>query len=228
MAWRSSGSSNTELVENLKKNHVFASHRAYDAMIAVDRADFSPHAPYEDAPQNIGYSATISAPHMHAAALDYLQNHLVTGAKALDVGSGSGYLTVCMAKMVGNTGTVVGIEHMPKLVELSKKNINKNHSELIKNGNVLLIEGDGRQGFAERAPYNAIHVGAAAKGLPIALLDQLAEGGRMMIPVEEEDGNQTFKQIDKINGKIEQKVVEYVLYVPLTNREDQLKRQNVH
>uniref|UniRef100_A0A1I7T3L1 Protein-L-isoaspartate O-methyltransferase n=2 Tax=Caenorhabditis tropicalis TaxID=1561998 RepID=A0A1I7T3L1_9PELO len=221
MAWRSSGSTNQELVENLRRNRVFASQRAYDAMIAVDRADFSPRDPYEDAPQRIGYNATISAPHMHAAALDYLQNHLVAGANALDVGSGSGYLTVCMAKMVGRTGVVVGIEHMPELVELSRKNIKKNNSELIENGNVIMVEGDGRQGFADKAPYNAIHVGAAAKGVPKALLDQLAEGGRMMIPVENEDGNQVFMQIDKVNGKIEEKVVEHVIYVPLTSREKQ-------
>ncbi|CAL2045371.1 CBN-PCM-1 protein [Caenorhabditis brenneri] len=225
MAWRSSGSSNAELVENLRKYRVLASRRAYDAMMAVDRADFSPRDPYQDAPQGIGYNATITAPHMHAAALDYLQNHLVAGANALDVGSGSGYLTVCMAKMIGNTGTVVGIEHMPELVELSKKNIKKNNRELIENGNVLMIEGDGRQGFAEKAPYNAIHVGAAAKGVPKALLDQLAEGGRMMIPVEDKYGNQTFKQIDKINGEIKEEVVADVMYVPLTTREHQLNRR---
>ncbi|KAF1751289.1 hypothetical protein GCK72_017843 [Caenorhabditis remanei] len=221
MAWRSSGTSNKELVENLRKNHVFASQRAYDAMLAVDRGDFTRNDPYQDAPQRIGYNATISAPHMHAAALDYLQNHLVSGANALDVGSGSGYLTVCMAKMVGTTGTVVGIEHMGGLVELSKKNIEKHHKEMLDSGNVVLVEGDGRQGFAEKAPYNAIHVGAAAKGVPKALTDQLAEGGRMMIPVEGEDGNQEFMQIDKIDGKIEKKTVEHVIYVPLTSRDKQ-------
>ncbi|CCD64125.1 Protein-L-isoaspartate O-methyltransferase [Caenorhabditis elegans] len=224
MAWRSSGSTNSELIDNLRNNRVFASQRAYDAMKSVDRGDFAPRAPYEDAPQRIGYNATVSAPHMHAAALDYLQNHLVAGAKALDVGSGSGYLTVCMAMMVGRNGTVVGIEHMPQLVELSEKNIRKHHSEQLERGNVIIIEGDGRQGFAEKAPYNAIHVGAASKGVPKALTDQLAEGGRMMIPVEQVDGNQVFMQIDKINGKIEQKIVEHVIYVPLTSREEQWNR----
>ncbi|CAO4380025.1 unnamed protein product [Caenorhabditis nigoni] len=221
MAWRSSGSSNAELVENLRKNGVFSNQRAYDAMKAVNRGDFASRDPYEDAPQRIGYNATISAPHMHAAALEYLQNHLVAGANALDVGSGSGYLTVCMAMMVGPTGTVVGIEHMSELVELSKKNIKKHHSEMIENGNVVMIDGDGRQGYAEKAPYNAIHVGAAAAGVPKALTDQLADGGRMMIPVEQEDGNQVFMQIDKINGKIHEKIVEHVIYVPLTSRDKQ-------
>ncbi|CAI2354198.1 unnamed protein product [Caenorhabditis sp. 36 PRJEB53466] len=221
MAWRSSGLNNTDLVNNLRKNGCFAGDRVAEAMKAVDRGDFSKRDPYQDAPQKLGYNATISAPHMHAAALEYLQNHLVAGANVLDVGSGSGYLTACMAYLVGETGHVVGIEHIPELVKLGEQNIGKHHKHLLDNKNIVLIEGDGRYGYEERAPYDVIHVGAAARGVPQALLKQLAEGGRMMIPVEEPDGNQVFKQIDKINGEIQQKVVTNVVYVPLTNREDQ-------
>uniref|UniRef100_A0A8R1I232 Protein-L-isoaspartate O-methyltransferase n=1 Tax=Caenorhabditis japonica TaxID=281687 RepID=A0A8R1I232_CAEJA len=221
MAWRSSGSSNAELVGNLKRNGVFSNGRVSEAMLAVDRGDFTSSHPYEDSPQRIGYNATISAPHMHAAALEYLRNHLVAGANALDVGSGSGYLTTCMALMVGTSGTVVGVEHIPELVTLSKENVKKHHRELLDSGNIILTEGDGRLGFAEKAPYNAIHVGAAAKGLPKALIEQLAEGGRMMIPVAQADGNQVFMQIDKIDGAIRETMIEHVIYVPLTSREKQ-------
>ncbi|KAK6039145.1 Protein-L-isoaspartate(D-aspartate) O-methyltransferase [Cooperia oncophora] len=76
----------------------------------------------------------------HAAALEHLKNHLVDGAYALDVGSGSGYLTVCMALMIGSNGKVVGIEHIPELVALAKKNTEKHHADLISSGRVLFVE----------------------------------------------------------------------------------------
>ena len=69
-------------------------------MLRVDRGYFSPTDPYMDSPQSIGYGVTISAPHMHAQALEVLHDHLKEGSKALDIGSGSGYLTACMAIMV--------------------------------------------------------------------------------------------------------------------------------
>ena len=70
-------------------------------MSAVDRGDYSAATPYQDSPQSIGCGVTISAPHMHAYALELLREQLAPGATALDVGSGSGYLTACFAKMVG-------------------------------------------------------------------------------------------------------------------------------
>lgn len=69
-------------------------------MKAIDRGVFVDDSPYQDSPQPIGFAATISAPHMHAYALEHLSTHLVPGARALDVGSGSGYLTLAMARMV--------------------------------------------------------------------------------------------------------------------------------
>lgn len=76
-------------------------------MLAVDRGHFSKNNPYRDAPQGIGFGVTISAPHMHAHALELLKDKLETGTRALDVGSGSGYLTACMAIMLGQKGYVV-------------------------------------------------------------------------------------------------------------------------
>lgn len=222
MAWRSSSNSNAGLVANLKKASLFTDPRVEQAMLAVDRGDFTPSHPYEDSPQGIGYGATISAPHMHAAALEYLKNHLVEGAYALDVGSGSGYLAVCMAKMVGRTGKVVGVEHISQLVELSINNTRKHHADMLDSGQLVLVEGDGRLGYKADRQYNAIHVGAAAEKIPDALIEQLAEGGRMMIPVGPNRGDQVFLQVDKINGQIHKKVIHGVIYVPLTSKEKQL------
>ncbi|PAV88678.1 hypothetical protein WR25_17254 [Diploscapter pachys] len=148
---------------------LFTDPRVEQAMLAVDRGDFTPSHPYEDSPQGIGYGATISAPHMHAAALEYLKNHLVEGAYALDVGSGSGYLAVCMAKMVGRTGKVVGVDHIPQLVELSIDNTRKHHADMLDSGRLVLVEGDGRLGYKADRQYNAIHVGAAAEKIPDAV-----------------------------------------------------------
>jgi protein-L-isoaspartate(D-aspartate) O-methyltransferase len=69
-------------------------------MQGIDRGDFTSYSPYVDSPQGIGYSATISAPHMHAFALEYFRDHLKVAKKVLDVGSGSGYLTLAFAKMI--------------------------------------------------------------------------------------------------------------------------------
>lgn len=69
-------------------------------MESIDRRFYSPKYPYEDSPQTIGFGATISAPHMHAYALEYLYNNLKTAKNALDVGSGTGYLTAAMALII--------------------------------------------------------------------------------------------------------------------------------
>ncbi|OZC07945.1 protein-L-isoaspartate O-methyltransferase [Onchocerca flexuosa] len=224
MAWRSHGDSNASLVENLRRNGLFRDERVKMTMLRVDRADFCPRNPYLDNPEPIGSNATISAPHMHAAALERLKDHLTEGDKALDIGSGSGYLTTCMAYMVGATGKVVGVEHIRQLVDLSISNIKKNHASLLE-GRILIVEGDGRRGFPQYAPYNAIHVGAAAPNVPDELLNQLAPGGRMLIPVGAAHADQRFLQIDKDGkGKVTVNDLMGVVYVPLTNKENQIGR----
>lgn len=75
----------------------------------------------------------------HGYALDLLDEKLVSGGRALDVGSGSGYLTTCMALMLGPNGTAVGIEHIPELQEKAKKNIENDHPELLKSGQIELV-----------------------------------------------------------------------------------------
>lgn len=215
---------NKGLVEYLQQYGVIRSTKVAEVMHTIDRGLFVPdgNPAYSDRPMPIGYNATISAPHMHAMCLELLENHLQPGMHALDVGSGTGYLTACFALMVGPGGHAVGIEHIPELVASSIENLKKSAvTPLLENGALSVHVGDGRLGWPERAPYDAIHVGAAAPEIPQALVDQLKPGGRMVIPV----GNifQDLQVVDKnADGSLDIRTETSVRYVPLTSREAQL------
>lgn len=216
--------SNKALVRHLQSYGVVRSNKVKEVMETIDRRFFVPHGqhPYFDTPMEIGYNATISAPHMHGTCLELLKEHLQPGMRALDVGSGTGYLTACFAMMVGPDGSAVGVEHIPELVALSIENIKRSAAEnLLKEGSLQIHVGDGRLGWRDLAPYDAIHVGASAPELPQPLLDQLKPGGRMVIPV----GNmfQELQVVDKASdGSITVRTETSVRYVPLTSRAAQL------
>ncbi|XP_050574319.1 protein-L-isoaspartate(D-aspartate) O-methyltransferase-like isoform X1 [Bombus affinis] len=225
MAWsgRFHAKNNHDLIQHLKSSRIIKSDRVYEAMSSVDRGNYtcSGYA-YIDSPQDIGYGATISAPHMHAYALEILEDKLCDGARALDVGSGSGYLTACMAMMLGTNGLAIGIEHISELKAFAMQNIQRDNPELLESGRVQLVVGDGRLGYPEKAPYDAIHVGAAAKEMPQALIDQLAPGGRLVLPVGPRNSDQVLVQVDKTkDGKIKKKSLTGVVFVPLTSKDKQ-------
>jgi protein-L-isoaspartate(D-aspartate) O-methyltransferase len=107
--------------------------------------------------------------------------------------------------MITPGGKIVGIEQQPSLVNLSLGNLQKSNTtrDFITSGLVKIIKGDGKQGYPQEAPYDAIHVGAGATHLPPALVDQLKSPGRMFIPVEDNTGGQSILHIIKDeNGNI--------------------------
>ncbi|TXG50817.1 hypothetical protein EZV62_023341 [Acer yangbiense] len=224
--WAGNGiNKNKAMVEHLEHYGIIKSKKVAEVMETIDRALFVPDGtpPYVDSPMAIGYNATISAPHMHATCLQLLEENLQPGMHALDVGSGTGYLTACFALMVGPQGRAVGVEHIPELLTSSIKNIEKSAAAaLLKEGSLSMHVGDGREGWPEFAPYDAIHVGAAAPEIPQPLIDQLKPGGRMVIPV----GNifQDLKVVVKnLDGSVSVRSETSVRYVPLTSRDAQLR-----
>lgn len=158
---------------------------------------------------------------MHAAACESLLPFLYPGARVLDIGSGSGYLTHVFANLVGNEseGRVVGVDHIQELVDLATTNMRKSDEgmEMLVSGKIRFIKADGRKGWAEAGPYDAIHVGAAATEAHTTLLDQLKAPGRLFIPVGDSYA-QYIWVIDKDeNGKIKREKSFGVRYVPLTD-----------
>jgi len=231
MAWRSSGGSNRDLIENLWRNKLITHPQVKEAFLKVDRAHYAPSQPYDDSPQPIGHAATISAPHMHASAVEHLLPYLTPSdaspaPRVLDIGSGSGYLTALMAELVGEGGVVVGVEHIAPLRDLGEANVGKSERgrAFLASGRVRFRVGDGRKGWVEPGEegekWDAIHVGAAAAEVHAGLLDQLKAPGRMFIPVDDDSGgwSQHIWCVDKDEkGEVSKKKLFGVRYVPLTD-----------
>ena len=117
---------------------------------------------------------------MHAMAAESLLSDLHPNDRVLDIGSGSGYLTHVLANLVKPTGTVIGVDHIQGLVDLANENMSKRVEgrEMLKSGQVRFIKADGRLGWKEGGPYDAIHVGAAADEAHQELIEQLKAPGR--------------------------------------------------
>jgi protein-L-isoaspartate(D-aspartate) O-methyltransferase len=131
------------------------------------------HKAYEDAPLPIGSGQTISQPSIHAKYLELL--HLTGKERVLEVGTGSGYQTVLLAHLVDQ---VFSIERIAPLLEQARRNIQRAQVH-----NVSLLLGDGTVGWRAHAPYDAILVSAASPKVPDPLVEQLADGGRLVIPL---------------------------------------------
>ncbi|GMH39358.1 hypothetical protein BSKO_07256 [Bryopsis sp. KO-2023] len=227
--------SQASLVEHLKDYGRIECPRVERALLAVDRQHFLQRSlpkciVYQDMPLPIGYGETISAPHMHATCLDILRHYLFRGARVLDVGSGSGYLSACMGLMVGQEGSILGVEKHPELARKSISNIRKSNPELLEGENpvVTIVAGNVLSGMLDEwGLFDAIHVGAAAKSLPEVLVNKLKPGGRMIIPVGPRDVYQELICVDKDpDGAVYTETLMSVRYVPLTEPQEGTVRSN--
>ena len=162
------------------------------------------HRAYEDAPLPIGNGQTISQPWVHARYLELL--HLTGKERVLEVGTGSGYQTVLLAHLVAQ---VFSIERIPALLQQARENVQRAGVN-----NVSLLLGDGSIGWREYSPYDAILVSAGAPSIPQPLLDQLAEGGRLLIPIGDRE-EQKLVVAERKSGQVEVHDVAPVRFVPL-------------
>jgi protein-L-isoaspartate(D-aspartate) O-methyltransferase len=182
--------------------------RVLNAMGSVPRHEFAPQCfrdqAYEDHPLPIGESQTISQPYIVALMLQAVE--LAPDDKVLEIGTGSGYVTALLAELAG---CVFSIERHAALADSARERI-----AALGYQNVRVIAGDGSRGFPEAAPYNAIIVSAAARQLPSALVDQLSDGGRLIIPVGAGDAQQ-LQLIRKRNGEAWVSPREMCRFVPL-------------
>jgi protein-L-isoaspartate(D-aspartate) O-methyltransferase len=182
--------------------------RVLHAMLRVPRHQFVPEAlrarAYEDHPLPIGDGQTISQPYVVALMLESLQ--LAPTDKVLEVGTGSGYVTALLAELAAK---VFSIERHPALADGARDVLAG-----LGYANVQVFTGDGTLGLPAAAPFDAILVSAAAPAVPSALLTQLREGGRMIIPVGYSD-DQQLQFIRMINGEPVIQRREPVRFVPL-------------
>jgi protein-L-isoaspartate(D-aspartate) O-methyltransferase len=185
--------------------------RVLEAMAAVPRHRFVPTEvsafAYDDRPLSIGYGATISQPYIVALIAQLAQTHL--GDRVLDVGTGSGYQAAVLAQI---GATVFGIERVPELAEQASQRLR----EL---GFAIDVAcGDGWAGRPEHAPYDAIVVAAAATEVPAALVDQLAVGGRLVLPVGER-WDQRLRIVTRTSRGTDELDVASVSFVPLVRND---------
>ena len=168
------------LEKQLQRDGRILSNDVEDAFLAVPREEFIPNKQkpysYVDKPLDIGSNQTISAPHMVAIMVEAID--LKKGQKILEIGAGSGYHAAIVAHIVGKEGKVISVERIESLAESAKEHLNKAGIR-----NVEVIVGDGSMGLEQYAPYDHIYVTCAAPLIPKPLIDQLKNGGSLLIPV---------------------------------------------
>jgi protein-L-isoaspartate(D-aspartate) O-methyltransferase len=186
--------------------------RVLDAVARVPRHRFVPEAvvqrAYEDAALPIGYGQTISQPSLQALYLERLE--IGPGDKVLEVGAGSGYQTALLAELSAN---VYAVERIPELTQRAREVLDG-----LGYDNVALVTKDGTTGWAKYAPYDSILVGAAAPGVPDALVEQLKTWGRLLIPVGDRNQQQLTLVRKTEDGATEQETVTACVFVPLIGR----------
>jgi protein-L-isoaspartate(D-aspartate) O-methyltransferase len=179
------------------------------AMSAVPREEFVPLEcrifAYSDGPVGIGCGQTISQPYMTALMAQELE---LTGSETvLEVGAGCGYAAAVLGALAAR---VVTVEIVRELVELARSNLRRTGRD----GNVLVVRGDGSMGYSPVAPYDAISVAAAAPDVPVSLLEQLRDPGRVVIPVGSRE-DQELRVIRKRGGRIDYRTGVQCRFVPL-------------
>ena len=162
------------------------------------------HRAYEDTALPIGNGQTISQPSVHARYLELLR--LAGTERVLEVGTGSGYQTVLLSHLAAQ---VFSIERIPALLQNARETIRECGAR-----NVSLLLGDGTIGWREYAPYDAILVSAAAPSIPAPLLEQLAEGGRLLIPLGYRD-QQSLVMVTRRGAEYDRRDIIPVRFVPL-------------
>jgi protein-L-isoaspartate(D-aspartate) O-methyltransferase len=186
--------------------------RVLQAMFEVPRHEFVPllyqEAAYDDRPIVIGDGQTISQPYMVAAMTEATE--VKPGDRVLEIGTGSGYQAAILAHLGAE---VITMERIPRLAEAARKRLCR-----LGYPGVQVIAEDGSEGYPAGAPYAAIVVTAAAPAVPQVLVGQLAEGGRLVIPV----GTlqlQTLQVIHKHGDKLSVRELDPCQFVPLVGRQ---------
>jgi protein-L-isoaspartate(D-aspartate) O-methyltransferase len=200
------------MVETQLRRRGIRDERVLAAMRRVPRHEFVPEPlrreAYEDNPLPIGEGQTISQPFIVAAMLEALV--LQPLDSVLDVGTGSGYQAALLAELVAQ---VVSIERHASLAAAAREVLARLGYQ-----NIEIVVGDGSEGYAARAPYDAIIVSAAAPAIPQRLFDQLREGGRMIVPVGSAYA-QELRLVHKIEGRPRVSSLDGCRFVPLIGSE---------
>ncbi|MDM8177626.1 MULTISPECIES: protein-L-isoaspartate(D-aspartate) O-methyltransferase [Olivibacter] len=182
------------------------------AMRQVERHLFVPSPyqsyAYEDRPLPIGFRQTISQPFIVASMTQMLD--LSKDDRVLEIGTGSGYQAAVLAEIVAQVYT---IEIVKELAECTKKLLHQ-----LNYNNIEVVIGDGYQGLRSAAPFDAIIVTAAPEKIPEPLVEQLKDGGKMIIPIGPTKGMQTLKLLKKKKGKLVVQDLMHVRFVPFTRK----------